>query len=458
MNESFTYKFAVLSVFLLIAIWAVRRDRTAIIVVLTLTFSNINGLLGWEDFALKGLVKFQDYGLVTALLIIAHRMFRRRNPEPPARKYARGMALYNLINMYWVYLICLLLFSFVLQGPVWPIKMGRVFFYGISIYVLYAVTEDDPQLKFSRLLNWLFYTTLFFGILYCAYNMLGWKIYAVEEYESFNVSFFEKQVNRNFSGFPTFAPFFIFFAIERLIRDVGKFWLNSLAVAVLLACVAFMLSRFTLVLIVTLASLQVVVRRHNGRTVINTAVLIAGALTVVALFTVFASTHVEVLLRRFSEFGQASAIEAANSRVRIAEFFRVVKNVVDFNPLFGFGFTVPAGFGYQTNVMHGGSADNGYTNVFGISGITGSLLFVALIATWFSTNWRLRRLRAEYVSNINLIYLLFVLGAMMNNGHAAELSYFYIFMTYDLLVYSQLAQKTSGPQTNVSADMGQPAR
>ena len=35
-----------------------------------LIYSNINGLLDWEDFALQGVIKFQDYGLLISLVLI----------------------------------------------------------------------------------------------------------------------------------------------------------------------------------------------------------------------------------------------------------------------------------------------------------------------------------------------------------------------------------------------------
>jgi hypothetical protein len=201
-------------------------------------------LLGWEDFAFKGVIKFQDYGLLITAAILTMYIFSYHHHEPDYMKVARRTVLYNTINFVWINYLVLLVFAVVLQGPVWPIKMARTFFYGLVMYVAYREIMVDPLIKFERLLRFMMWMTLFFGCLYIIYNLVGWEIYPKGEHEVFKTGYLnEDDVRRNFSGFPTFAHFFLFYFVDRVLRNEGSRLFNVAGASILAACVVLMLTR-----------------------------------------------------------------------------------------------------------------------------------------------------------------------------------------------------------------------
>lgn len=449
-------KYFILAGFLALAVFFLRKDRVYIVPLILLFYSNINGLLDWEDFAFKGFIKFQDYGLLLAVIAILLPALSSRSPEPAYMRVARATALYNLINFFWLFYLLLFLFSLLVQGPLWSVKMARGFFYGIIVYVVYIEVMHDPIVKFQKIFRFLMWANIAFGCLYIIYNLTDLPIYPKGAYEVFVLSYLDADVRRNFSGFPTFAHFFIFFFVDQLIRGDGNLILNLAGVLILSSCVVLMLTRYTLVITVLMVAVLSLFREQNARSIGR---LIAIALVFIALlpaFLLFSETYYTTILRRFDEIATHGVLGSSTARVRIAEFEQILHNVLDFNPIFGFGFVVPWGFGYPSSVFHAGSADNGYANLLGVTGFFGLTLFIALMASWLVVNRRLRALNRESLSRATFAFLLFVLAGMMNGANASYMHYFGVFMAYDLFAYAyfrnlQNASIAGGESSNASS-------
>lgn len=429
-------KLIVLSCFIGVFAFSFRNGRYYVVPFVLLIYSNINGLLDWEDFALKGVIKFQDYGLLITLCLLVSYAFGNNRKEPKYMLVARNTMLYNAMNAFWIFYAGVFAFSVIIQGPLWAIKMGRVFFFGLVIYVLLREVMDDPLVRFEKLIRVLMWATLFFGGLYILYNLTNLPIYPRGEHEIFNISYLDNEVKRNFSGFPTFAHFFIFYFTDRLLRGEGNAIFNLLSLIALMLCVVMMLTRGTLILTIAMTLFMVIYRRLDAKALVRlaiSAILLAILVPVVLAFT---ENYYMAMVRRFDEFAVKGVLASSNSMVRIKEFERIFANIMDFNPFFGFGFTNVWGLGYVSNVYHGGSADNGYSNLLGTTGFIGIGFFFVLMFSWLAVNLKLQALKAEHISRVNFVFIVFVFAAMMNNAHAGYVHFFGIFMIYDLLAYA----------------------
>ncbi|MDT7519676.1 O-antigen ligase family protein [Rhodoferax sp. TBRC 17660] len=406
-------------------------------------YSNINGLLGWEDFALKGFIKFQDYGLILALTLISFSVFRKEETlEPDYLKITKSRALLFAVNLHWFFYIGLFIFSILaMNNLTWPIKMGRTFFYGIIFYLIYKELKPNPIENFEKIITALQYFTIFFGICYISYNLLGLDIYPKGAYEEFEVASTAAPVARNFSGFPTFAYYFIFLFTQRLLTGSGKWFVNITGLSILLFCVPLMLTRGTLILVAVMLLALVVYRIPSSKTFVRLIVLtiLIGVGLLIAPYV--AEGHYQALMNRLQEFGTNGISGAKNLSVRSREFEQIVSNVIDFSPFIGFGFTVPAAFGFVTTQIHGGSADNGFSNLIGVSGFVGLAIFMSVIASWMILNIKLQALKAEQYSKVNFIFIFFMLGTFMNGSYMSYMHQFALFLAYDLFAFAYFKNK-----------------
>lgn len=430
-------KYAVLCAFISIFFILIKRDRIYAIPMILITYSNVNGLLGWEDFALQGFIKFQDYGLLATFSLLFLGAFSLKNKYTEYESTTQRTTLYSAVNIYWIYYTCLFAFSILAMGNLlWPIKMGRTFFYGIIFYLIYREVLPNPISNFKKIIDCLMYATIAFGICYISYNTLGLDIYPKGAYESFDVGGPADEVRRNFSGFPVFAYYFIFLFTNRLIEGIGNKLINATGLAILMLCVLLMLTRGTLILTVLMVVFLTIYRQPTLKNFKRFGALAALLAIVIALIPYVAEGHYLAMVRRFEEFSGSGLTGANNFSVRTREFSQILKNIIDFNPFFGFGFTLPGAFGYSSFQLHGGSADNGYSNLLGVTGFVGLGIFLFVMATWLVTNIKLQTLKAEEYSKVNFVFIIFMLGSFMNAASMSYMHAYVLFLTYDLVAYA----------------------
>jgi hypothetical protein len=406
-------------------------------------FSNINGLLDWEDFALKGYVKFPDYGLLIILILLFLDSFTYNKKVPDYGKMATRDALYIMVQAYWVYYLSVLLFSVAIQGLEWPIKMGRYFFYGWIFFLIFKQLLPNPIVNFEKIVNCLMVATLIFGLFYAAYNLLGWNIYPKGEQEVFNLVHVDYTVKRNFSGFPTFTCYFIFLFTHRLMVGHGSKLLNLFGLLLLLLCVLLMLTRGMLILVVLMLLFTIFYRKLTRTTFVRINFTIVALIAAIPIIIYLSPGHYEAVVLRFSEFGGSGGMaQSHNAVVRSKEFFNILKNVMDFNPFLGLGFTNAHGLGYSSSLIHGGSADNGFSNLIGTTGFIGLFVFLGVMFFWVKVNLKLQALNAEPYSKVNFIFIIYMLGSFMNGSSMSYAHQYSLFLAYDLLAYAYIKYRT----------------
>ncbi|MFZ2333282.1 MAG: O-antigen ligase family protein [Sideroxyarcus sp.] len=415
-----------------------------------ITYSNVNGLLGWEDFAMQGFIKFQDYGLLATftLLFLSVFSFRKRGVDYESK--VRETPLYTAVNIYWAYYASLFVFSvFAMMSLIWPIKMGRTFFYGTIFYLIYRELLPNPIINFEKIISCLMYATIVFGLCYIAYNTLGLEIYPKGAYESFDLGGTSDDVKRNFSGFPMFAYYFIFLFTNRLIQGTGNKFINSAGLAILMLCVLLMLTRGTLILTILMVIFLVMYRKPTSKNMKRFGALFVLMAVVITLIPYVAEGHYLAMVRRFEEFSGAGLTGASNFNVRAREFSQILKNIMDFDPFFGFGFTVASVFGYTSFQLHGGSADNGYSNLLGVTGFVGLGVFIFVITTWLIVNIKLQLMKVEEYSKVNFVFIIFILGSFMNGASMSYMHAYVLFLTYDLLAYAYFTYKAKATSADI---------
>ncbi|MDC8786694.1 hypothetical protein [Roseateles koreensis] len=439
-------EYIALAIFLVGFAVLIKIDTVYLIPMILLFFSNLNGLVGWESFALKGFVKFQDYGLLLVCCILAYSRLSSGKFMPSYGRQLSKEFLFNVNNIYWLFMIGLFIFSVFAMGSfVWAVKMGRTFFYGLVYYVICRQLGEDPLRKFEKVINLLAILTVGFGVIYIAYNKFGVKVYPGGEYESFDMGYLLGDVKRNFSGFPTFTYYFILLFTDRLIAARGRAIFNVIGLLVMIACVFFMLTRGALLLTIAMIPAMMLYRRQTPSTMGR--ILFVSAIAVLGLLALpyVAEAQYLALAKRFEEFGTRGLAGSENAMVRSQEFFQILKNVIDFDPLFGFGFMLPAAFGYVSQVYHGGSADNGVSNIIGVTGFVGAALFVVMILSWIFANIKLQKLKVEPYSRVNFIFIFVMLASMLNGATMSYIWTFALFMAYDLLALASLVNKGPSP-------------
>lgn len=448
-------KYLVISIFIAAFFYLLKKDRVYIVPMALLIFSNLNGLLDWEDFALKGVVKFQDYGLVITLLIIFSSAISKDRTYFIYERAVKNSYLYKLILGYWVYYFFEFIYSILIQGDLeWPIKMGRTFFYGLVIFLIFKQLKPNPVALFEKVITILKFITLLLGTFYVFYNLGGFDIYPKGEHEEFVINGLQN-VKRNFSGLPTFTYYFIILFSDLLVRGRQSTLINLGGLLLLVACVFFSLTRGMLLLTIAIIVLTVFLSRPNAKMILRIASFTGVLLLLVPLFPLIASSHFEAMTMRFEEFGESGLTQSGNFVVRSMEFSRIIGNVLDFNPLFGFGFTniEMLKLGYQSNVLFGGSPDNGYSNLIGTTGFIGLGLFLVLMAFWIRTNLKLQALKMEPYSKVNFIYIIFMLIAFLDGASFSYMHSYALFIAYDLLAYAYLT-KTSLSKRHLALSSG----
>ncbi len=431
-------KYVVISLFLSIFFFLIRKERVYIVPFILIIYSNINGLIDWEDFALRGLIKFYDYGLILVVILIFYQLFIRKVKIYDYKLNVKSYFLYRAIIAYWWYYLFLFIYSIILQGNVeWPIKMGRTFFFGMIFFVIFYNLRSNPTQSFEKILNVLKVFTIIFGCMYIGYNLFGIDFYPKGEHESFHIRGMDT-IKRNFSGFPTFTFYFIIFFVDRILTENKINFLNFFGFFVLITCVFLSLTRGTLVLTVVIIMLTVVLRRPSHINLKRLSIMLGLIVILTPIILEFSLGYYEALLQRFNEFDVVGIDQSSGYLVRAEEFLRIIDNVLDFNPLLGFGFTNISllNLGYFSNVLYGGSPDNGFSNLIGTTGFLGFGIFLVVLILWMGLNIKLQALNKEPYSKINFLFIIFMLVSFLNGSSMSYMHSYALFLAYDLLAYS----------------------
>jgi len=388
-------------------------------------------------------IKFPDYGLILSLILIFMGGVLSRATILGYERDVRRSKLYQFILFYWGYYLFEFIYSIILQGNVeWPIKMGRVFFYGLVFFVIYKRIKPNPIAKFEKIINSLMMFTLLFGILYIGYNLFGIDFYAKESTEDF-ASFGLDEVKRNISGIPTFAGYFIILFTHNLMAGKGRKLVNFSGLLLLVFCQVLSLTRGFVILTGAIILLTILYRKISIAKFNRLAVISALVIVSLPLLVQLAPGYIQAISLRFSELsGSGGVMQTNNLLVRTIEFHRIVANVIDFNPFFGFGFTNISllGLGYYSSLLHGGSADNGFSNLIGTTGFVGLAIFMSIIVLWARVNIKLQMLGKEPYAKVNFLFIIYMLGTFMNGASMSYMHNYALFIAYDLLAYAYLTR------------------
>lgn len=429
-------KIIIFVLFISLFIFLIRKDVVYFIPMIFLFYTNINGLLDWEDFAKHGVIKFPDYGFLLSTFIVLYFIFLKKGRKTFAPLLSTKSSLLLLIIIFILYYIFLFFYSITLQGSLeWPIKIGRKYLYSISVLAFYMLIVSDPVDKFRKVISFLEIYTILFSVMYIVYNYFNINFYADQAYDIIDTN--KGVVNRNFAAFPYFLMYFYCFSLINFLNRKGNVFINLLLIFLYLIC---MISVLTRGMIITAGIIFVAAFVISENRKINIAyILVSFGVGILFLNYIhfFQTGNFLTLLERSSEIGDVGIANTGNFEYRTIQFFNIFNNVVNYNPLFGFGFMNTNLLGYHFNNISAGSPDNGFTNLLGISGFVGLTLFMVIIIKWALLNIKLQRSGSDNFSKVHFLFVISILLSLMNGSSNSYLESFGLFLVYDLLIYRE---------------------
>lgn len=397
-----------------------------------LFYSNINGLLDWEDFAQHGFVKFPDYGFVLSFFTILYVVNFKKKTVASIVTANNGFLL--LINIHVFFYLFLFLYSVILQGSIeWPLKVGRMYLYEISIVVFYLLLNKDPVEKYKKVISFLQIYTITFSLMYVIYNYFGINFYANEAYDLIESD--NGDVTRNFAAFPYFLMYFYCFSLINFLNRKGNFIINIILIFLYLICMVSVLTRGVIISAAIILILAYIISYNRKINLFYILFIMGFGFITLRSMHFFETGSFLTLLERSTEITDVGIGGTGNFEYRTEEFLNVLNNVVRFNPLFGFGFVNANLLGYNFNIISAGSPDNGFTNLLGISGFVGFVLFLTIIINWGLINIKLQQLKIDDFSKVHFLFIIYVLLSFMNGSSMSYLESFGLFLIYDLLIY-----------------------
>lgn len=394
--------------------------------------TNINGLLDWEDFAQKGVIKFPDYGLILTVLVIIY-LFLFRDGMNKINQNIKS-SLLVLIIFHVFYYLFLFLYSVALQGSIeWPVKIGRTYLYGISIIVFYLLLVKDPQNNFRKVFVFIKIFTVLFSIMYILYNYFGINFYADSPYEIIETD--KGEVTRNFAAFPYFLMYFYCIVLIDLLNRKGNLIFNFILLLLYAICMVAVLTRGIIIIAVVLLVIAYLISKYRIRNLFYILLFWGAGFFILNSLNFFNSPSYIALVNRSEEISKSGIGKTNNFEYRTEQFFTVLNSVNDFNPFFGFGFTSTESLGYHFANISAGSPDNGFTNLLGITGYIGLFLFLIIIFKWASINIKLQKLGIDNLSKANFLFIIFIFLRSISDSSMIFFESFGLFLVYDLLIY-----------------------
>lgn len=426
-------KYIIFITFIFLFIYLIRKDIVYIIPMIFLFYTNINGLLNWEDFAQKGVIKFPDYGFILAILVILLYVISfKRGRDDPIFNTNNGLLL--LIYFHILYYLFLFLYSVVLQGSFeWPIKIGRTYLYGISIIVFYLLLVPDPVGKYKKVVTFLKIYTIVFSVMYIIYNYFNINFYANEAYDIIDTDY--GVVNRNFAAFPYFLMYFYCISLIDFLNRKGNSIINLLLIFLYLICMVSVLTRGVIISAGIIFMLAYIISDNRLTNIFYILFFFGLGFFVLKSIHYFDTGNFLTLIERSREISDVGIGSTGNFEYRTNEFLNIFNNVIQFNPLFGFGFVNTRLLGFNFNIMSAGSPDNGFTNLLGISGFIGLAIFLTIIIKWGLINIKLQQLKIDNFSKAHFLFIISIFLSFMNGSTHSYLESFGLFLIYDLLIY-----------------------
>ena len=154
-------------------------------------------------------------------------------------------------------------------------------------------------------------------------------------------------------------------------------------------------------------------------------------------------------MERMSEITNSGISNTSNFEVRNYHLLESINNVINFNPYFGFGFSKPALLGYTFQGFHAGNPDNAFTNIIGMQGFVGLLLFLFLIVSWLFVNIKFRKTHKSKYSKIHFILILWFIMSAFNGSTFSYLYTFGLYFAYDVIIYYNTRFKRINDKINI---------
>ncbi len=406
------------------------RDRIYLIPFIFSFYTNVFGLLDPEIIQLPVGLDFRDIGLILTLLLII--------------KYRRKISIYKnkapfiITIVYLIYLTFLFFYSYVIDESnfIESIKIGRTWMYGFFIVLVFQlISWKNPFENYKKLINFLYPLTITLTVLYIIQNQFNIDIFGAKDYEVISLNGIEAR--RNFYAYPFFSAFCIIYSLNSFLESKEKRQkvIHLSAYLILMLGTIYVLTRGLVIISISVSFLLLFYRRFDFKKTITLFVIIIVGYFIFDSGVLERINSFNVLLERMKEISDSGIRNTNNFQVRNIHFLNSVKNVLDFNPIFGFGYTLPAKLGYNFMLFHAGNPDNAFANIIGIQGFFGLFLFVLMVSTWLIINIKLQRQFSDPFTKIHFFVFLWLLMTAFNGNSFSYINNFALFFAYDIVSY-----------------------
>lgn len=418
-------RYFIVAAILLVILYNLKKNNASIVCLIFLLYTNIGGLLSPDEFF--GLIGPSDIGFVIAILFSVIVLYRDGGRLFYLLTLRAGI---KWVFVYFLFTINVFIYSiFVQEGIEWPLKLGRYFLYGVIFVpvIYYSILNRDGYKKNIELMLLI---NVILGVCYILYNIFGFDFYPMGAHETVG----EDEVVRNFSGYSILAPYFLLYCLNGIFVDKNKVAYYFFGFMIFLIEIFMTMTRG---LILTSCAAVFLFLLMGGKNLIK-AVPYVGLIFVIINY--FASEsevfniYYDAIYSRFSEFFVKGLDSSDNAVVRSLEFSRILSAVVDFNPLFGFGYVRLSDIGYENSslILYAGSADNGFTNIIGTSGFVGLFFYIIVYGVWFRACLLNAIFAASATSRVGLIFCVVMFVQNFNGSYPSYLHNIVIILAIDL--------------------------
>lgn len=427
-----------LTIFLVYFYRKIRKDLLYCIPFLILLITNLNALLPVEYLGI-GSINFADYFFVVFSVLYVSYYTKYRGKE-----YYKSNFVYRFLIIYIIYYLFLVIYSTIISNfdLITVIKISRYYFYGLITILVLKIMQDKPLIRFNVLFKFINIMTLMFSVLFILDSAFNLPVFVLPEgYILFTET--GEEVKRNFYAFPFFTIYCILYNLNLLIVSKNKRerLFHFICLIIFYGSIIVIMTRGLLVASLICSSIMLLYGRLNAKRLVIAILVILSSLLIVESKVLNSVTTFRVLNERMNEVKEEGVKGTANFHIRMYWFNKAIDNVLSYNPLFGFGFTIPSKLGYDFMGLQAGNPDNAFANIIGVQGFFGLILFILLVLSWIILNLKLQRLKRENLSKVNFVFILWSFIGTLNSNTFSFIQSFGIFLAYDILVYSYFTRK-----------------